>query len=348
MGNNIFITVIMPVRNEAKHIRRSLDSILAQDYPREHMEVIVADGMSEDETRDIVTGYCNHDKRILLISNPKQITPCGLNVAIGAAKGEIIVRVDGHWYVPPDLLKQVVRLFEERGIDCLGGRIAREVDTEVGRPIELARSSLLGGSLSIRNDPAAEERPTQEPNIAHIWRKGVFDKVGLFDERFVKNQDNEFNLRSIRAGLRTLYSPDILYHQYVPDNFRRLFCQMFAYASYIPMLNFKHRTFLNIHLAVPAILLLLWLVSLILEIAKIVPLAVPFVSIGAYILLVSTGAFITSLKAGKVKWCFGILTAYIVIHNAVILGYLRGILRLLNSSMVIGLWRDTKGRGYAG
>ena len=102
------VSVVLPVRDEGAFIEETLRAVLAQDYPRERMEIIVADGMSEDGTREIVRELAETDSRLRMVDNPKQITPAGLNLAIRESRGEVIVRVDGHGVVPPNYVRECV------------------------------------------------------------------------------------------------------------------------------------------------------------------------------------------------------------------------------------------------
>ena len=114
-----FVTVIMPVRNEAEFMARSLRAVLNQDYPPECMEVLVVDGMSTDETREIVRAL--DDGRVRLLDNPQHIVPYALNRGIAAARGEIIVRVDGHCEIAPDYIRRCVAHLQSGAADGVGG-----------------------------------------------------------------------------------------------------------------------------------------------------------------------------------------------------------------------------------
>lgn len=339
---NVDISVIVPARNEEPYIGRCLDSLLAQDYGGAY-EVIVVDGLSEDATAEIVRTYAARDKRVCLLSNPAQITPAAFNIGIHAAKGKILLTVGAHWYLPVDYLREIARFFAEHlDIHCLGGRIIRVVETEAGRAIELVRASWLGGGLSLRNDPTQPEQIVDTPNIAYIWRRSVFEQVGLFDERFVRNQDNELNLRTLQAGLTTMYSPRVVFYYYAPDNFQKLFRQMFGYASYMPMMIVKHRRLLNASLAISTVGLLLWLILLVLGVTKLVPIVVPLVLLGIYAFMIVVGALITSLRAEKLRYWPALCLAYLTIHIAVSLGYLHGISRLFNLPLAMSLCRGSR------
>jgi succinoglycan biosynthesis protein ExoA len=124
MVNNLpFITIIMPVRNEANFISRSLGAVLAQEYPRALIEVLVADGMSTDGTRKTVEALQAEHANLRLIDNSGKIVPVGINAALRQAKGDIIVRVDGHCEIAPDYVMRSVTHLLEADVDGVGGRL---------------------------------------------------------------------------------------------------------------------------------------------------------------------------------------------------------------------------------
>src|SRR5262245_8794148 len=116
-----FVSVVMPVRNESEYIKRSLEAVFTQDYPAESFEVIVADGMSEDGTREIVRQWQTGLPNLQLIDNPGRIAPTALNTAIAHARGEIIIRVDGHCEIAPDYISKCVAHLQNGGVDGVGG-----------------------------------------------------------------------------------------------------------------------------------------------------------------------------------------------------------------------------------
>src|SRR5439155_18785590 len=118
------VTVVMPVRNEAGFIERSLGRVLAQDYPAECMEVLVVDGMSTDETREVVrrmAGRTADAPSVRILDNPSRVVPAALNVGIGRSAGQVIVRVDGHCEIQPDHVRRCVELLRTSGADNVGG-----------------------------------------------------------------------------------------------------------------------------------------------------------------------------------------------------------------------------------
>ena len=146
------VTIIMPVRNEASFIRRSLEAVLAQDYPAQCMEIIVADGMSDDGTREIIRSLQQKHPNLRLVDNPQQIVPTGLNTAIRHARGDVIIRIDGHALVEPDYVRTCVEWLQKTGADCVGGAIESIGEGYVGQSIAFAMSSPLGvGGSAFRN-----------------------------------------------------------------------------------------------------------------------------------------------------------------------------------------------------
>lgn len=220
------VSAVLPVRNEAHSIAASLRSLLTQQG-LSVAEVIVADGMSDDGTRPIVEGIAEEDPRVRLIDNPAKITPAGLNAAIQETKGDVIVRCDGHSVLPAGYVARAVELMEDTGADVIGGLQAAEGTGLVQRAIAIAMSTPLGvGDARFhRGGPAG---PTDTVYLG-VFRRTSLERVGLFDESLVRNQDYELNYRIRQTGgtvyfhsdLRVAYEPRSSlgalwrqYHQY--------------------------------------------------------------------------------------------------------------------------------------
>lgn len=306
----------MPLRNESVHLGRALESIEAQDYGGV-FEVIAVDGGSTDGTRDILERWRGRNPGLKILENPRRITPAALNAAVGAARGEIVVRIDGHWFVPPDYLRRIDEAFRRSGADSVGGRIARLTRGRLSEAIELARRSFLGGGLSERNDPATPPGLTRQPNVATCWKREVMAKVGPFDESLPKNQDNEFNARLLRLGFSTYYDPAFHFNYFPPATLARLFGQMFGYSLYGLSAARREGEFararswllpiLCMSCAIGALLALLFRSSWLLLAAS------------AYAFLVLAAAVATSLKPG-LRYAPAVMLAYVTVHAAVLLG----------------------------
>lgn len=313
----------MPVRNEAGHIRSALESIRSQDFDGPY-EVIVVDGKSEDGTRAIVERWMGEDRRVRLLDNPARTTPTALNASVRAARGEIVVRIDGHWRVPPDYLRKVDEGFRKSGADSLGGRIVRRPRGHLSEGIEMARGTFLGGGLSSRNDPRAPEGFVTEPNIATCWRWDVMERVGPFDESLRKNQDDEFNARLLRLGFSTYYDPAFHFDYFPPASLGALFRQLFGYALYGPEAARKKGAFSGLQgRLLPGASLLLVIVSAALLVAR--PAWV--VVLGAvYLALLGAATVALCVRAGW-RYAPAVAAAYGTIHGAVVAGSLAGLLR---------------------
>lgn len=228
----------MPIRNEAKYIERSLGAVLRQDYPASRLEVLVVDGRSTDATREIVSRLAGRYANVRLLDNPRQIQAAALNVGIRAARGEIIVRVDGHTFIEPDYVSACVRHLLAGDADNVGGMMRARGDTVVGQAVALATTSPfgIGGSKFHYTD---QVHTVDTVYLGAYWRKTLLE-IGLFDEEFVINQDYELNVRLREAGGRILLSPAVK-SVYIPrDSLRGLWRQYFRYGRWKTRTLRKH------------------------------------------------------------------------------------------------------------
>lgn len=224
-----FVSVVMPVRNEADFIERSLQAVLAQTYPHDWLEIIVADGCSTDATVDLIEKIKSvSDISISIVENPERIAPTGLNRAIAAAKGEIIVRVDGHCEIEPEYVENCVRHLRAGEAESVGGPIETIGETACARAVAVAMSSSFGvGGSAFR---CINDRKMYVDTVAFPgYKREIFEKVGLFNEELTRNQDDEFSYRLRKAGGRVLLSPDIRSRYYSRSNFKSLWRQYFQY-----------------------------------------------------------------------------------------------------------------------
>src|SRR5438477_12001113 len=145
MPREPFVSVIVPIRNEAKTIARCLAALPARDYPAGRMEILVVDGTSDDGTPEVVGERAAKDRRIRLLHNPARFAAQAMNVGLAAARGEIVARVDGHAIVPPDFLSRTVDALRRRPeVDCVSGALDTRGRTATGRAIAAVMSSTAG------------------------------------------------------------------------------------------------------------------------------------------------------------------------------------------------------------
>jgi len=211
-----FVSVIVPCRNEAAFIEQSIGSILASDYLG-CFEVVVADGRSTDGTRAMLQRIAEKDARLRVIDNPEGLTPVALNLAIAAARGEVILRFDAHAAMPADYVRRAVQLLISWGADNAGGSIRTVAQSEglLAGPIAAALGSRFGvGGSAFRTSAGARGARLADTVFGGCWRREVFARIGGFNEKLARGQDLEFNLRLRRAGGKIVLDPEIVCDYY--------------------------------------------------------------------------------------------------------------------------------------
>jgi len=320
-----FVTIIMPIRNEAHFIKRAIRSVLNNDYPAEKMEILIVDGMSNDGTREIIAGLSKEDNRIKLLDNPKRITPSAMNIGIKAARGDLFIRVDGHVEIPADFITNSIRCLHEHSEAWVaGGYIKTAAESFVGRAIAAAMQSPIGvGNSKFRLGDYEGWVDTLAFGIHHKW---IVEKIGYFDEELVRNQDDEFNLRIILAGGKIWMSKAIQSTYFSRGSLYKLWKQYFQYGFWRIMTLQKHKRPASIRQLVP---LLFVLSLLLLGLAGF--LWKPFwitliIAIALYVLALLIGALDVGRKSG---WQYAPLApvVFAVLHFAYGFGSLWGIVR---------------------
>lgn len=224
-----FVSVIMPVRNEADFIERSLNAVMAQKYPHKSMEIIIADGLSTDETRNIIERIGRvSDIPISIVDNPERVAPTGLNYAITKSKGDIIVRVDGHCEIEPDYVTNCVKYLQAGKAEGVGGPIETVGETWRAKAIAVAMSSGFGvGGSAFRT---INDREMYVDTVAFPgYKREILDKAGPFNTELIRNQDDEFNYRIRKLGGRILLASDIRSRYYSRSTLKSLWRQYFQY-----------------------------------------------------------------------------------------------------------------------
>jgi succinoglycan biosynthesis protein ExoA len=253
-----FLSVIVPVRNEAAFIERTLAQLLEQDYPRDRFEVLVADGRSDDATPELVRAVAAGHANVRLLDNPGHWSSSGRNRAVRAARGDLVVLVDGHCELDgPGYLREVADAFGRSGADCVGRPQPLDVTgaSVLQRAVAAARSSWLGHQPAsyIYADGEGFVRPD---SVAVAYRRSVFETVGLFDESFDACEDVEFNHRLYRAGLRCFFTPRVAVRYQPRASLSGLFRQLARYGRGRVRLLRKHPDTFSVPCLVPAVFVL--------------------------------------------------------------------------------------------
>lgn len=256
MTEQPFISVIIPIRNEAAFIEQSLGAVLSQDYPPEKVEILIADGMSDDGTPAIIQRMPGAD-RVRIIPNPRRIQSAGLNLLIPEARGEVIVRIDGHTIIEPDYLRQCVETLTATGADNVGGAMDPVGSTPMGQAIAIAGKSPFAVPTAFHTHSTAHDTDTV---YLGAWPRRVFDRVGLYNETVGVNEDYELNYRIRASGGRVYFNPAIKSRYYGRQTLQALARQYYRYGiSKVKMLQQHPGSVKPRQLAAPA--LVAWLAA---------------------------------------------------------------------------------------
>ncbi len=200
------VSVVMPVRDEERHLRAAVEGVLAQGYPGE-LELIMAVGPSRDATAEVAASLAaEHPDRVRVVDNPAGRTPHALNLAIAASRHAIIVRVDGHGELGADYIATAVRLLERTGAANVGGVMDARGETPFEQAVALGYTTRLGIGGERFHHPGSPEGPADTVFLG-VFRKEALEAVGGFDETLYRAQDWELNLRLRRSGRIVWFSP---------------------------------------------------------------------------------------------------------------------------------------------
>jgi succinoglycan biosynthesis protein ExoA len=223
------VSVVMPVRDEAAHLHASAGAVLSQDYPGP-LELVLAIAPSSDGTERLARDLAASDTRVRLVTNPRGGTAAGLNVAIGASTGDVIVRVDGHAEIPPGYVTRAVAVLDDTGADVVGGIQDARGDTPFGHAVAAAMTSRFGvGDAKFHY--GGEPGPTDTVYLG-VFRRGALDRVGGFDETLVRNQDYELNWRIRESGGVVWFDPALRVRYRPRPSMRSLARQYFEYGQW--------------------------------------------------------------------------------------------------------------------
>ncbi len=248
------VSIIVPCRNESAHIGAFASSALKQVLPEGWtLEVVVADGMSDDGTREALAEMAAQDPRVSFVDNAEQIVSTGLNRALVASTGEVVVRMDMHTEYARDYVAQCLAALKATGADNVGGPWRAVADPE-GGPTQAAVAAafqsrwVAGGALSRRLD---YDGPADTVYLG-AWPRTVFDRFGPFDEKLVRNQDDEHNLRLVRGGGHIWQSSKIRSRYRPRSRLGQVFRQYLQYGYWKPFVMKKHGQAASLRHLVPA------------------------------------------------------------------------------------------------
>jgi glycosyltransferase involved in cell wall biosynthesis len=330
------VTVIMPVRNEESFIERSLNAVLAQDYPPSRMEVLIADGMSTDRTRAVVDSLRDDHSNVRLIDNENRLAPSGLNIATEVARGDVIVRVDGHCEIDRNYVRRCVHHLAGGDIDAVGGVIETVGETKQAQTIAAAMSSPFGVGLSafrVTNGKTSLVDTLAFP----AYKRETVRRTGLYDEEFLCNEDDEYNYRLRKLGGRILLAEDVCSRYYSRCTLLALGYQYFRYGMWKVRVLQKHPRQMKLRQFVP----FAFVTALMLSLG-----AVPLVAMGRWALILVAGSYLTAnlcaslWTASRNGWWMAVRLPIVfsVLHLSYGFGFLAGLARFWKH------WRERETR----
>jgi glycosyltransferase involved in cell wall biosynthesis len=351
------VTLILPIRNEAAYIERCLQSILAQDYPTDRMEILITDGMSTDDTREKINTilhplsgvYPEQSRRVsrllstvLVIDNPGRIVPTGMNIALRQARGEIIIRVDGHCVIAPDYVSNCVKHLQKDGVAGVGGPMESIGETSIAKAIAIGMSSLFGvGNSAFRTVSGRSMLADTVPFPAYTQE--IIERAGLYDEELVRNQDDEYNYRIRELGGRIMLAGDVRSAYFSRTSMKGLWRQYFQYGYWKVRVLQKHPRQMSLRQFVPPLFVLALVISALLALLSALGLLssvygrlssiIPLLYLSANLL----ASIYTASKRGW-KYAFILPLTFAILHLSYGLGFLTGLLKFWNR------WGDKIGR----
>ena len=327
MGIQDGTSIVIPILNEEDYIEKCLNSVINQDYPKENLELILVDGMSNDSTVSIIEKYMKKYKFILLLKNPNRTVQYALNIGVRAASGKYIVRMDAHSEYAPDYVSKCIENLEKTGAANVGGPTVAKGINPVQTIIAAAYESPFALGASRHYDKNFQG--FVDTVSWGAFRKSDLIKIGLYDERLTRNEDDDLNFRLTQNGLKVFITPEIKSIYYPRSTFKDLFKQYFQYGLWKVAIVKKHKKPARIAHLVPmafvAFILLFTILSFFSELAFYSLLSV----LALYLLI----DMFFSFKSSSTKTFFDklmLMFAHAVIHISYGLGFWIGIFKFWN------------------
>ncbi len=310
------VSVILPVRNEKEFICNTLESILAQDYPKEKIELIVADGNSSDSTLYQVEKFKKKFNNIKILHNKHKTMPKGFNLALNYSRSDIIVMLGGHSVLPKNYISKSVENLKNYNSSCAGGVIQATGDGFWGDVIARSISSIFGvGNVSFRLINSKSGYVDSIP--FGCYKRSIFDIIGGLDEELVRNQDDEFNFRMNQSGYKIWQDSSLVTKYFCRFSLKKLFNQYLHYGLYKVRVIQKRRALISFRHIIPSLFL--------------ISLFIPAISVYIFLTYFFLGLFfsikihrfnITKLIASQIT--------FFIIHLSYGLGFIIGQFKFIN------------------
>ena len=334
------VSIIIPCRNEERFIANCLDFIIANDYPKDRLEVLVVDGMSEDGTREIVKEYSDKYPFIKLFDNPKKITPCAFNIGVKNAKNEFIMIMSAHAMCEKDYIRKCVDASQKYNADNVVGiwKILPRNNTLIAEAIVSALSTSFGAGNAKYRTGSCKQPEWVDTGAYGCYKRSVFNDIGLFNENLIRSQDMEFNLRLKRAGGKTLLIPDGIVYYYARSDFKS-FCKYNFGNGVWAIYPFKFTTRMPVSLRhlVPLAFVSSLIASAALSVFSQIFLWLFLFILGSYALTNAYFSVKITAKEKDFSYLFTMPLIFATLHIGYGLGSLWGLLRVIMSAQ---FWKN--------
>lgn len=327
------ISIIIPCLNEEKYIATALDSVINSDFDKSKMEVFVIDGMSLDQTQEIVKEYAQRYSYIYLLENPDRVVPKAMNIGIEKALGEYIIRLDAHSKFPKDYFSKLLKYSQELDADNVGAVVTTEVKNKNKKSNSIC--SVLSHSLGVGNSDfrVGVDYVKQVDTVPFgFYHKSVFEKYGLYDERLIRNQDIELNKRIINGGGKVYLIPEVQAIYFARENFKKLAKNNYSNGYWNILTAYYTKTFSS--LSIRHFIPLIFLLSLILPLMSslFVPelIWISVLSLVSYLALVIITSFNLREPTNSLRY---LIQSFVTLHLSYGFGSLVGVFSVVKKSL---------------
>lgn len=325
-----FISVIVPCYNEEKYIQSCINSLLMQDHPHDLLEVLFVDGISTDNTREIIKDFARKYKFVKLLDNPDKIVPHALNIGIKASNGDIIIRIDAHCTYPANYFTSLIDNLNELNADNVGGVILTKPanSSAIAKAISMAMSHPFGvGNSSFR---IGCNKVIEVDTVPFgCFRRTLFDRLGFFDTDLIRNQDDEFNARIIKNGGKIYLIPGIEITYYARDQISKVGQMFYQYGLFKPLVNKKLGSAATLRQFIPLLFVFGVMLSALISLFVRSLLFITILLIIIYTLFSLWFSIIESIRQRSLRNLFLLPVVFLVIHVSYGWGYMIGIFQFL-------------------
>ena len=318
------VSILIPVWNEEKHIESSINSLLSQDYPKDKIEILIADGKSSDNTVNIIQKLMSRHNNIKLFNNPHKNTAIGRNICLRNSTGKYVVNFSAHAFVQKEFIKTLVDLLdnsskEVAGVGC--SNFPPNPKTVTAKAIAAVYSSIMGGIKSVDQNYKGKKECFAKSIAFTMYKRKTLEEINGFDPRFWVGQDGELNLRLRKKKYKLIYTPETKSYRYNRDTVKKFFKQMYRYGIARSLIIKKHPDSFKAIFMIPSFFVLFIIRGIILSIFS------KFTALFFIVILIIYVIFGMIFTAFVEKNVLTILISpifYFIQHSGFGLGILRG------------------------